>query len=224
MKKKICVLVTLLISIAISAQIVKDSALRKGKLFLTVGVEYRPGPLYSLSADFSNLAGATWINAQNSGAAFNYGFDFFVTKNLSLNFAHSMRNGLLTRRFTDSDLPSSVDAPDRVIISDFHFYADYHFQIFKKGELFVRVGKSLSNRGTSVFDRTSVFDQNGQFVGDITVTENYSYQPWNFALGYKKNGLSLTGGVYTSAVTNYFNDGNSFIVPYVGLKYNLFKF
>jgi hypothetical protein len=215
----------LLFSIIATAQQAKDSTSRRGKLFLTVGTEYRITPIYSLEAEFSQQAFGTWIDAQNSGAAINYGFDYFVTKNLSLNFGHSMRYGYLTSDVNIAAPRSGITGAKSTIISDYHFYADYHLKIFREGELFIRLGKSFSNRGTGA-TRTRVFVDESGNEPDLVFrsTINYSYQPWNFALGYKKNGLSLTGGVYTSAVTNYFDDGSSFTVPYVSLKYDLFRF
>lgn len=206
------------------AQEPKDIMSRKGKLFLTVGTEYRITPIYNLDGEISQLGLATSIDSQNSGVAFNYGFDYFVTKNLSLNFGHSLRYDYLIRPFSESELPFSFEPVEKTLISDFHFYLEYHFQIFKEGELFIRLGKTLANRNTDIIERRTLFDQNGDSVGIFSITQDFQYQPSNFALGYKKNNLSVSGGVYTSSVTNYFNDGTSFVIPYISLKYNLFRF
>lgn len=225
MKNLVLLLLLLLFSFIATGQVLKDSTSRRGKLFLTVGTEYRITPIHQ--GKTSQLARFTLIDAQNSGAAFNYGFDFFVTKNLSLNFAHSIRYGLLTRQSVEveaDDVVFRVDPAEYTIISDYHFYADYHFKVFKQGELFVRAGLSFANNGTNVFETRTFLNNNNEPIGTLTSSQNYNYIPWNLAVGYKKNGLSLTGGVYTSNVTEYFVDGTSFTVPYISLKYNLFRF
>jgi hypothetical protein len=215
-------LLSLICTSIVLSQPPPNSTSRRGKLFLTVGTEYRITPIYQ--GQSSQLSFGTLVDAQNSGAAFNYGFDFFVTKNLSLNFAHSLRYSLLINEIGNVENAPRFQASESTIISDFHFYADYHLKIFKEGELFLRVGTTFANRGTNFTEKTTFFNNNNEPIATLISTENYHYTAWNFALGYKKNGLSLTGGVYTSAVTNYFDDGSSFTVPYVSLKYDLFRF
>tara|TARA_R110002074_G_scaffold75458_7_gene172511 strand:+ start:542 stop:940 length:399 start_codon:yes stop_codon:yes gene_type:complete len=109
-------------------------------------------------------------------------------------------------------------------IYDVHLYVDYHFKIFKKGELFIRLGKSLRNNGAQNTYRDPLFDQNGNYIVSIQgIDQRALYVPWNFAIGYKNKRVSVMIGVYSSSNSEYFYDNRSFIVPYFSITYNLGK-
>tara|TARA_R110002074_G_scaffold75458_6_gene172509 strand:+ start:90 stop:773 length:684 start_codon:yes stop_codon:yes gene_type:complete len=211
-------------SFTVNAQKSWDIDKRKGKLFFSVGSEYRITPIKSGERIYSLNSIATIEDVQNSGVAFRYAFDFFITNNISLGFSHSLRYDLISNSgeiSTDGNF--AYDKASYGLINGFDFYLDYHFKIFTEGELFVRLGKSLLNGGTDVSFRQSFFDANGAFLGSVFLTEDFSFYPWNFALGYKKNRTSFLIGIYSTSNTNYFDSNTSFIVPYFGFRYNLGK-
>lgn len=193
---------------------------RKGGLFFSVGSEYRITPIYPMGTFNNDIASATNIDLQSSGVAFNYAFNYFVTKNLSLGFANTIRYDLVT--LADN---ITTDFGYRVAHNDFifgfHFYADYHFQIFKEGELVVRLGKSLLNRGTEFRSKETFYDDEGNVLFSVYSQLDAGYEPWNFAIGYKKKKVFLLLGAYTSSISEYVNA--DFIVPYVKFSYNLGK-
>lgn len=195
---------------------------RKGKLFFSVGTDYRITPIYDITEDLIVGRRATVVNIdqQNSGVAFNYNIDYYLGKNLSFGFSNSIRYDLHYLRADNLQIDSGVEPAKKTLIFGFHFYFDYHFKIFKESEIFARVGISLINRGTEFADKQSFFDNQGNNIGAIVTQEDFAYEPWNFAIGYKKNRFSLIGGIYSSANSEY-TRGTSFIIPYFGLRYNI---
>lgn len=195
---------------------------RKGQLFFSLGTEYRITPFYKSSGGQSILP--VNIDSQSSGVAFNYTFDYFATKNLSFGFSNSIRYDLVTTGLTQFTNENGFLPVKNDLIFGFHFYADYHFKVFKNAELYLRIGKSLLNRGTEFSSKETLYDQNGQpTVSFTSPTVDTAFEPWNFGIGYKKKKISLTLGVYTSSISEYFNDGTTIGIPYVNFKYNLGK-
>lgn len=191
-------------------------------MFFSLGTEYRIIPFYSLTSNTYKSSPVN-IDFQNSGVAFNYTFDFFVTKNLALGFSNSIRYDLITAPIHEITIDARFLPANSSLIFGFHFYLDYHFKIFKDSELFVRVGKSFLNNGTEYVETATFFDGNGNKRARYGSLNSKAYQPFNFALGYKKNKVSLTLGVYTSNITEYFNSNTIFNIPYINFKYNLGK-
>jgi len=195
---------------------------RKGKLFFSLGTEYRITPFYKSSGGQNILP--VNIDSQSSGVAFNYTFDYFAAKNLSFGFSNSIRYDLVTTGLTQFTTENGFLPVKNDLIFGFHFYADYHFKIFKNAELYLRIGKSLLNRGTEFSRKQTLYDQNGQpTVSFTSPTVDTAFEPWNFGIGYKKKKISLTLGVYTSSISEYFNDGTTIGIPYINFKYNLGK-
>ncbi len=222
MIKKTTLLLLCLISLELCAQKSYDINNRQGGLFFSVGSEYRITPIYSMDASLSGFVPVS-VDLQNSGVAFFYAFDYFVTKNLSLGFSNSIRYDLHMLPIDEIEGDFGVRAADKTFIFGFHFYLNYHVKVFENSELFIRLGKSFLNGGTEFREKASFYDDNGDLLASLFTQEDFEYQPWNFGIGYKKNKVSLMLGAYTTSVTNYFNDGSAFIVPYVQFKYNLGK-
>lgn len=196
---------------------------RQGKLFFAIGTEYRITPIYDASASSLNSGGVVEIDAQSAGMALNLNLDYFVTKNICLGFGNSFRYDVIAQSVGGIADQFGIQAADNGLITDFHFYVDYHIKVFKQSEMFLRLGRSLSNRGTEYSTKRTIFDQNGDIVAVGNLRDNYAYEPWNFAVGYKKNKINLIGGIYTSGISEYFDESTSFIVPYVSFKYTLGK-
>lgn len=200
----------------------QEESSRKGSLFFKIGPEYRITPLpweYSIQPRvFTN------IDLQNSGPAFNYSFDYFITKNLSVGFTQTIRYDLLLYN-DDTSFNFGARAAEKTWMFDYHFYLDYHFQLFKnkKKDVFVRVGKSIMNTGSDYSITEAFFDNNGELIGHLITGGTFRYGATNFAIGYKKNKLETMIGVYTSKGFESI-DPNTFTVPYIKLNYTIKKF
>jgi hypothetical protein len=195
---------------------------RKGKLFFKVGSEYRITPLPYDSSKLDNRISAD-IDAQNSGVAFHYGFDYFITKNLSIGFNNSFRYDVLIRQINDIDADNGVQKTDKTLIVGGHFYLDYHVKVFKNSELFARIGRSVLNGGTEYMRKTSYYDNDGNVVAYSYVNEDFLFFSANFAIGYKREKVEILIGMYTSTQTNYFNESESFKIPYINFTYTIGK-
>ncbi|WP_299128089.1 hypothetical protein [uncultured Winogradskyella sp.] len=190
---------------------------RKGQLFFKVSSEYRITPL---PYDAPNTFPVS-LDLQSSGVAFAYTLDYFVLKNLSLGFSNSLRYSYIGADFTQIEGVSGSAPSNRGLIFGFHLYADYHFKIFKKSELFLRLGKSLLNRGTEINTKEPFFDNEGNLIVVIGSAFDAAYEPWNFGIGWKKRKLELMLGFYTSSNSEFFDVPEEFIVPYFKFSYNL---
>jgi len=206
-----------LISFISQAQNSTDIEQRQGKLLFGIGTEYRITPVYSDVATTSIVN----VDAQSSGLALNLSLDYFVTKNISLGFSNSFRYDVITNGDSQGQGNDRISSTDNGLIYDIHFYADYHFKVFNDSELFIRLGKSLLNRGTEYTQTVSLVDPEIGIVGSRTSISDFAYEPWNFGIGFKKDKISVIGGVYTSGNSEYLN-GN-IVVPYVSFKYTLGK-
>lgn len=222
MTKYICIITILVLNFKSFSQNSYDIDQRQGKLFFSIGTEYLITPIHS-STDFSYESASTNMDKQNSGVAFFYDFNYFTTKNLSLGFTNTIKYGLNSNAFNQISEDFGFQSAENRIIFGYHFYLDYHFKVFKDSELFVRLGKSLVNRGTNNISKTTFFDDNGDVLFAVISEFDFSYSPWNFAIGYKKKKISVAAGVYSSSNTNYFRETTPFIVPYIQFKYNLGK-
>lgn len=196
---------------------------RKGQLFFKVGTEYRITPLPVSAGDLSR-ARFTNSDQQNSGVALHYDIDFFVAKNFSLGFANSFRYTLLNfsdRLFVDG--PTGQDRADNALFVGFHFNVAYYFKVFKSSELFIRIGKSLLNRGSEFRLIEPINDANGDLLLTTVSQSNYNLSTNNFALGYKKDKLEIILGIYGTSDTPYFDRSVGYVIPYINLGYTLGK-
>lgn len=192
---------------------------RKNNLFLSVGSEYRITPIRE-SAETAVLTNYILsVDAQNSGAAFSYSLDYFFTKNLALGFSHSIRYDVILNDANNITEDFGAESAQRGLIFGYHFYVDYHFKAFESSELYLRFGRSLLNRGTNYTAKKIITVEGFEDIVSYTVND-FAYEPWHFAVGYKKQRFSLMGGIYTSSNTDY--EGiDSFIVPYFSFRYTI---
>jgi len=51
---------------------------------------------------------------------------------------------------------------------------------------------------------------------------DFAYEPWNFAIGYKKQRVSFLVGAYTSSNSDY-QGVSDIIIPYISFRYNIGK-
>lgn len=221
--KKTYILLLGFISLTLFAQNTQDDDQRNGSLFFSVGTQYRITPVYEYRSPVifkagENINRATQIDSQNSGPALFYTLDYYITKNLSLGFSHSMRYDLITMGRPEIQSDTGVQSADYGLIFGYTVYLDYHIKAFKNAELVVHLGRSRLNTGTN-FTSKQTFYVNNTAVHSYS-QEDFAYFAWDFALGYKKKKFSFIIGAYTTSVTNYYLI-DDFIIPYFSFKYNL---
>ena len=221
MYKILLVFLLFFISTISYSQHSSDINQRKGNLFFSAGVDYRITPIYK---GFSNIDLPVSVDLQNSGLGFNFNFDYFLSKNLSLGLGNTLRYDMVSSNFDEITDIAGFTKVNNDLIFDIHVYLDYHLIKFKKGELFIRFGKSLRNNGAQYAFRDPVFDQNGNYFASLQgISVTPSHSAWNFALGYKNKRVSLMLGVFTTSFSGYFSPDKAFIVPYFSITYNLGK-
>ncbi|MEM6517096.1 MAG: hypothetical protein AAF688_13000 [Bacteroidota bacterium] len=191
---------------------------RKGQLFFKVSSEYRITPLPTDSPKSRNVFVNT--DLQNSGVAFAYTLDMFITQNLSIGFSNSFRYDYLGGT-SDIEGFFGAEPSNRGIIIGYHFYLDYHFKIFRESEIFLRFGRSLLNRGTLIDSKETFFDEEGEPILTIGTSDDYAYEAYNWGLGWKKRKVEIMLAFYTSSVTEYFVEDQAYIIPYFKFSYNL---
>ncbi len=52
---------------------------------------------------------------------------------------------------------------------------------------------------------------------------DFTYEPWNYAVGYKKDKINIILGMYGSNIAEYFDDNTTFLIPYISFKYTIGK-
>lgn len=221
--QKIIITVFLLFCFTIQAQDTDFRNQRKGKLFFKVGTEYRITPLPT-NLGYNSNSKLVNSDTQNSGVAFYYGLNFFITKNLSLGFSHSVRYTLL-HRASVSDIPTEFGYKESVYrpMMGFYLYLDYHVKVFKESELFARFGRSMINVNSDYIDKEPVYDNNGEFIGSISSELSYKMFTANFAIGFKKNKFEALIGAHTTLDPPYFTESVLYIIPYINLSYTIGK-
>lgn len=191
---------------------------RRGQLFFKVGGEYRITPLPNSAAPANNIL----VNSdkQNSGSGVFYTLDMFLTKNLSLGFSHTLRYDEVGGLRSGIEGNFGSEPMPKALIQGYHFYIDYHFKVFRESEIYLRLGRSLINRGTEVVFKET-FSNGGEPLLSVTGAKDYAYEPWNFGIGWKKRKVELMLAVYTSNISEYFATDETFIIPYFKFSYNL---
>ena len=195
---------------------------RKGKLFFKIGTEYRITPLPYDGGKVDQGIPAD-IDSQNSGVAFHYGFDFFITKNLSVGFNNSFRYDVIIRTDNEINRENGFQKMNKSLIIGGHLYLDYHIKVFKNSELFARVGYSLLNGGTEYLEKNTYYDNQGNISGSLLTSSDLSFNAANFAIGYKKQKIELLIGLYSSSTSNYFAETESLKIPYINITYTIGK-
>jgi hypothetical protein len=194
---------------------------RKGNLYFSIGTDYRITTIEN-SDEFQFLNNPDILvntQVQNTGFAVNYNLDYFISKKLSLGFSHSLRYGIVSQEVNNISGDFGAEASQSNLIFGYHFYFDYHFKIFRNSEVFARFGRSFINRGTDFSTKRPFQETESGTIFQISPS-NFAYEPWNFAIGYKKERVSFILGAYTSSNTDYQGE-DTFIIPYLSFRYNL---
>jgi hypothetical protein len=217
LKKKLIFVLLVLPSICFTQEIE-----RKGNFFFNVGPEFRITPTYKLN-QFSNEAGFTNPDLQNSGVAINIGADYYIINNLSVGFKTSFRHDLITSQDVLGSVNQGVSNSKKGLLIGYHFNLNYHFQIFKKGDLLVSAGVSLLNRNSEFTLVESIRDNNGQVVGTTSTLTNYAYSANKISVGYGNGRSKFMLGIYITKNSGYFIESTTFTVPFVNYSFDFGK-
>lgn len=218
----------IIISIILLSQLAKaqesyDIGERQGNVFFSISSEYRITPIFPI-ANSSLLGSVVDVNEQNSGTSLNYAFDWFISRDLSLGFSNSLRFDHIAIGDIDTINGTKVVAPnENGLLLDFHLYGQYHFDIFRRSELFIQLGATWLHAGSEVVVVQNIIDNSGNLIQIAAENDSSDYLATNVGIGWKKERISIIGGIYTSRNTPYFVDGSDFTVPYIRFSYNLFN-
>lgn len=191
---------------------------REKNFFLNLGAEFRITPIHK-SGDQAVATNFINPDLQNSGPVLNIGLDYFFTQNFSVGFKNSVRYDLIT---THIDETSSET--ERGLMFGYHFGFNYHFQIFKKGDLLVNAGLSLLNRKSEYARTEPIFNEEGDVVGSKTSMDNYNFSANKISVGYGKGKSKIMMGIYISRNTKYFEGKATFMVPFISYSIDIAKF
>lgn len=196
---------------------------RKGRLFLNFGTEIRITPYYNEKDFVLNQNNFIPVNdnEQNSGVAFYYNLNYFVTENLSFGFANTFRNDILFRKADFSSFPQfKISKPEKTIFIDYHLFSDYYIKLSPNSKLFLRLGISYLNTNSDYILTESIY-QNGVWIGNTASDRDFSFASSNYGLGFKKNRFDFMIGAYTSKNSPY--SSARYTIPYIKINYTLFK-
>lgn len=194
---------------------------RKGKFFFNVGPEFRITPTYKLN-EYSTEARFTNPDLQNSGVALNIGVDYYFTDNFSLGFKTSFRYDLINSQEIINNLGQGISSTEKGLLIGYHFRLNYHFKVFKKGDLLVSAGVSLLNRNSEYTFVETFIDNNGQVTTASSLT-NYAYSANKISVGYGNGRSKLMLGIYITGNSGYFVKSTTFIVPFINYSFDFGK-
>lgn len=217
--KKINILLILFSTIAF-CQEHNSLSERKGKLYLSVGPDYRVTPIYGSANTYDEAF--TSIDLQNSGTTFNYSLDYFLSNTLSLGFSQSFRYDILLYN-DETSFNFGARKAEKAVFIDYHFYLKYYLKISKESKLFLKFGKSMMNRGSEYSKLKTEYLPDGTLLFHVNSTRDFSYGATNFGLGFNRKKLELLLGMYTSNNTQYFTTSQNFKILYINLNYQIFK-
>ncbi|MGB1448385.1 MAG: hypothetical protein ACPG8F_00955 [Flavobacteriaceae bacterium] len=199
---------------------------RQGKLFFSVGTEYRIGPSFKYSQNGSSKWTSRGVNETdiNQGSAFSIDFDYFIFNDFSIGFGHSIRYDHIHQGDQDDIIGGrdsrAVIADTYGLLMDYHFNAKYYFRLFNES-FFVHAGVSFLNNGPRISKNgVSINDASGSRTDDLSLDTRDIVN--RYGIGYQNKRFNLMGGVYHST-ENPFYSNSSYIVPYIQLNYRLNK-
>ncbi|WP_430966732.1 hypothetical protein [Spongiimicrobium sp. 2-473A-2-J] len=196
---------------------------RKGQLYFSLGPEYRITPIYDVAIPLSEEASFTNIDKQNSGMALNLELEYFVSKKLSVGFINSFRYDLVLLDAREITGDFGVEGADYKLLMGYHLYLAYYFKVFGKGEFFAQAGLSLLNRNSDFIVKELFRNETGALVGTAIYDSDYNFFANKLSLGYVKGRSKLSLGIYVTHRAPHFGPTTSFMVPHIGLSYNIGK-
>lgn len=202
--------------------IVAQNNSREKNFFLNLGAEFRITPIYkpqdqSVATYFINT------DLQNSGPVLNIGIDYYFTQNFSVGVKNSVRYDLITTHIDKTGSGGGTAETERGLMFGYHFNLNYHFQIFKKGDLLVNTGLSLLNRNSEYARTESIFNEEGEVIGSTISIDNYNFSANRISIGYGKGKSKIMIGIYISRNTKYFEAKTTFIVPFLNYSFDVAK-
>ena len=203
------------------------------QISFSFGTEYRITPIRQVEAGL--VQGIAPIGFETdrllTGYGVNYEIGWEFSKNWTFNFSHTFRYNYVYDERANSPGNFGVinDRPIFSLLMDYHFYIDKHFSLNSDKSIYIRVGRSLANRG-SRFATSRIIDvpELGE-LGEVGQRRDgdLNWQPWNLGVGYQANKISITSGVYINNQHPFgttTNPNPSIILPYINLSYRLKRF
>ena len=196
---------------------------RKGRIVLKAGMEYRITPFYGNRENSErNLAGSfTNVDNLHRGPAFSYGLEFFLSKKLSLNIQHSIRNSLVVLPFRTIESDFGINTAKKELLMGFHGFFDYHIQVFPDSELFLRLGFSTYNGGSNYVVKSTIVNEQNEIITQPEFQGSFDNEGLNLGAGYAKEKFKILLGIYSSRGNVYYGQSFPIFTPYVKLSYNL---
>ncbi|MGN7512783.1 MAG: hypothetical protein ACTHOM_00305 [Allomuricauda sp.] len=209
---------TPLILFLLPLYLIAQNITREKNFFFNLGTEFRITPIHK-SGDQAVATNFINPDLQNSGPVLNIGVDYYFTQNFSAGFKTSVRYDLITTYINET-----VSETERGLMFGYHFNLNYHFQIFKKGDLLVGAGISLLNRNSEYARTESIFNDEGQAVASNTYMDNYNFSANKIFVGYGNGRSKITTGIYITRDTKYFEGKTTFIIPFISYSIDIAKF
>lgn len=215
------ILLLALLSLTSNAQDTETD--RKGQCYFSLGPEYRITPIYDTAAPLREEAFFTNIDKQNSGMALNIELEYFVSKRLSVGFINSFRYDLVLSDAREITGDFGVEAADYKLLMGYHLYMAYYFKALGKGEFFAQAGLSLLNRNSDFIVREEFRNETGALVSTAIYDSDYNFSANRLSLGYVNGRSKLSLGIYVTHRAPHFGPTTAFMVPHLGLSYNIGK-
>lgn len=203
----------------------KPFELQKKHLYLKLELENRITPYSSENptfVDFDSRDAIFNLDRQNTGLAFGYKLQYFVTKNVSLGFGHTFRNASIIYERVFPEIHSSAVAQKAFVI-DSHLEASYYFKVFKKGTFHVTLGRSFMNMGSDYNTTGASFNSQGEVIGFTSGVRDFNFQPTKFEIGYTIKRFEASIGTYYDSETPYFDFINPTYFGYFKFSYYALK-
>lgn len=223
---------TLVVFLLMGAQCLSQEITTQ-KFTFSFGTEYRITPIRQVEAGLVQRIAPIGFETERllTGFGINYEIGWEFAKNWTFNFSHTFRYNYVYDERANSPGNFGVinDRPVFRLLMDYHFYIDKHFSLNSGKSIYIRVGKSLANRG-SRFATSRIIDvpELGE-LGEVGQRRDgdLNWQPWNLGVGYQANKISITSGVYINNQHPFgttTNPNPSIALPYINLSYRLKRF
>jgi len=187
---------------------------RSGKLFFSIGTEYKLALVTNRQADDPF---GIHVGDQNSGPALLYSLDYYLSAGWSLSFEHSLRYGHLIGPSTDGLAEGGLSTEQFGWFMDYHGALRYVFhQPNPDREFYLSLGLSFLNRGQTAAYQKPPF---GATQNEITDPFIFTYR---LGLGYRAKRTHYSLQFYPIG-TNHAYPAMSLYIPSFKIKYTLGK-
>jgi hypothetical protein len=223
MKKIVLFILLALPLFCFSQKETNEFEFKKNNLYLKLELENRITPYSKFNPVFSEGSSTlTNRDLQNSGLAIGYKLQFFVFKNLSINFGHTFRNETVLFPIERSTTSVS-NITEKAIFIDTHFELTYFIKLTKKGKFHFTIGKSFMNGNSDYSETEPFFTSDGELFNWGVSQLDYRFTPMKYEVGYNRKRVEISLGTYFTNGTPYEDFINPTYFPYFKIAYNVLK-